>query len=69
MSFIDSFKKRKIIYSIILSLTISILIINNIFQLMILLRQNKWIILLMTVTFTLIMIYIAFNQNEIFGNI
>lgn len=66
MNFLDTFKKRKFTYALLLATGLTVLIVNNIFQLLTYMNQDKRIILLTILTFTVLMNYIAIYKKEIF---
>jgi len=66
MSFLDTLKKREGIYITLLSIGIVILVINNLFQFIDLVLKNKWILLLSSLSFVWIVIYLKKHKKEVY---
>lgn len=63
MVFLDNFKKNPVTYIVLLTGSLTILVINNLFQFLQLIK-NRWILLLSATTFILILGYAAYKMKK-----
>jgi len=65
VAFLDSLKRNKRTYAVLLALGMTILVINNFFQFLDFIVRDWKILLLSFIVFTLLIVYLAMNREAL----